>query len=214
MDWKKAIGSSSALGALGSIFGAMGSNGFNNPQDAAKPYIDQIPNSLHPYYDPYIQRGERAGNDLEGKYSQMMNDPNGLLQQFGSKYTQSPGFQFKLKQALQAADHAAAAGGMSGSPMHQQQEMQLANDIGNQDYNDYMSNIMRMYGLGEQGERNMYGMGYGASNEMGQSIGNALNSQAQLAYQGAQAKNQKESQDQGFWGSLAGGLGSLASFLL
>jgi len=47
------------------------------------------------------------------------NDPDGLYSKLGQGYKESPGYQFKLKQAMMAGDNAAAAGGMAGTPQHQ-----------------------------------------------------------------------------------------------
>jgi hypothetical protein len=187
----------------------MGMFGNNNPAHDAMGYFNQIPGQVKPYYDPYIQAGQRQLPGLESQYGQLQNDPGGRLNQIGQSYHQSPGFQFALQQALQGSGHAAAAGGMAGSPQHEQQNMELATNLGNQDYNQYMQNALGLYGMGMQGGQHLYDQGYNASNEMGQTIGNNLQSQGSLAYNGRQQQMQSQGDTLGAFANLA----SLAAFL-
>lgn len=191
---------------LGSILGGIGEalSPWSNPSDAASPYLNQIPGTISPYYNPYINNGTSAGNTLNGQYGNLLNNPGGMVNQIGSNYHQSPGFQFALQQALQAGNHSAAAGGMAGSPQNQQQSMQTATGLADQDYNNYLQNAMGMYNQGLQGEQGMYGIGYNASNSLAQSLANNLQSQAGLAYQGANNSNQHSG---GIFGDIFGGLG-------
>src|ERR1700690_1331158 len=102
--------------------------GFKNPADAASPYYGQIPGQTNPYFEPYFNNGVNSGKTLNDQYSGLMNDPGGMMNKFGESYKESPGMKFAIQQALQASGNAAAAGGMAGSPQHEQQNMQLAND--------------------------------------------------------------------------------------
>jgi len=195
-----------ALGAgLGSLFG-----GYTNPAKGAEGYLNNIPGQMKGYYDPYIQAGNRAIPQLEGQYGQLMNDPGGKVNQIGGSYHQSPGFQFALQQALQGASHASNAGGMGGSPQDLQQQMGLATNLANQDYNQWMQNALGMYGKGLEGEQGMYAGGYGASNELAQSLAANSQSLAMLHYAGQMGENQHQG---GEWGSILGGLGTMAAFL-
>lgn len=192
-------------GLLGNLFG-----GYKNPADAGMPYLNDLKNQLPGYYQDYINRGQRMGGQLEGQYGQLMNDPGNRLNQIGQGYKQSPGFQFAMQQALQGGNHAAAAGGMAGSPAHEQQNMQLANNVASQDYNQWLSNALGMYNTGLQGGQNMYGIGANSSNALAGNMSQLAGTQAQLAYEGQNAQNQRDS---GMWGSMGSGLGSLLGFL-
>ena len=168
--------------------------GGKNPVDSANQYLNQIPGAVNPYYQPYINQGQSAGNDLTGRYGEMLNNPGELFSKLGQGYKESPGYQFKLKQGLQAGNNAAAAGGMAGSPQHEQQNMQLGNDIASQDFNEYMQNILGLYGQGITGEQGKEQLGYGASTGYGNILGSNLAQQGGLAYQGQAGKNQNQSQ--------------------
>lgn len=195
------MGGTMAGAGLGNMFSP-----WENPAEAASPYLGQIPSTIAPYYDPYIQGGGQQFGNYMGQANKLTNNPGQMVNEIGSNYQQSPGFEFQMQQALQGGTNAAAAGGYAGTPQHQQYAMQTANDIASQDYNKYMQDALRMYGLGFQGLGQQSQMGYGASNEMAQSLMSALMTQAQLEYEAANAENQHEG---GSMGGLLGGIGSM-----
>lgn len=173
-----------------------------DPTKEARKTLAQIPGQMHDIYDPYITMGQEELGNLQGQYGQMTSDPGQLLNQLGSGFHDSPGYQFALQQALQGAGHAAAAGGMAGSPMHEQQNMQLATNLGNQYYNNYLKNVLGLYGMGIHGEQGIGQMGYNASSNLARAIADALGSTAKLQYSGDAAKNQ------GMYGLLGAGIGA------
>lgn len=180
---------------------------YQNPADKGMDYMNQIPGQLSKYLDPYINAGQHQLPGLQGQYDQLMNDPGGRLNQIGQGYHQSPGFQFALQQALQGSGHAAAAGGMAGSPQHEQQNMGLATNLANQDYNQWLQNALGMYNTGMAGSQNLYDTGAKTGMAMGEDMASVLANKAKLAYEGQNAENQHEG---GMWGSLLGGAGTIA----
>jgi hypothetical protein len=187
-------------GALGSLFGR------EDPTKESMEYLHQIPGAISPYFDPYINAGKGAIPTLQGQYGSILENPGGKLNDIGSHYQQSPGFKFALQQALQGSGNAAAAGGMAGSPQHQQQNMQLATDIANQDYYNWLGKATGLYGAGLQGEQGIYQGGLTAGTSMSDQIAQMLAQKANLAYAGA------ANQNQGF-GNALGNIGAIASFL-
>ena len=201
--WQMGAGAGGAIGAgLGSMFAD-----WKNPSDAGMGYMDQIPGQLDKYLSPYINAGNRQLPGLEDQYNQLTNDPGARLNQIGAGYHQSPGFQFAMQQALQGAGHAAAAGGMAGTPQHEQQNMTLATNLANQDYNQWLGNALGMYGMGMQGKQGLYDTGAKTGISMGEDLASVLANKAKLAYEGQNAENQHEG---GMWGGLMGGIGQLA----
>jgi hypothetical protein len=178
--------------------------GFKNPADAASPYYSQIPGATSPYFDPYINAGKNAIPGLEGQYKGLMGDPGGMMNKFGESYKESPGMKFAIQQALQASGNAAAAGGMAGSPQHSQQNMQLANDIASQDYNNWMQNALGLYGQGLTGSQGLAGMGLNAGKSQADMIAQALAAQANNAYEGQAAENENTNSWFNKAGQLAG----------
>lgn len=213
--WFNKAGLSQALGTAGLGLGSvmMGGN-YNNPADAAQPYFDQIPGTISPYYQPYINAGQGAMSSLQDQYGQLVNDPAAKLNSIGQGYQQSPGYQFKVDQATKAANQAAAAGGMLGSPMEQQQLASTVTGLADQDYYNWMNQALGLYGSGLSGYQGLNQMGYGASNELAQSLANALMSQGQLAYTGAANQNAMNQQQDTGWGALFSGISSAVPLFL
>lgn len=167
-------------------------------------YLQQIPGQITPYYQPYMDAGSGAMSTLQGQYSDLINDPGGKYNQIGESFHQSPGFDWQMQQALQGANHAAAAGGMAGSPEHEQQNEQVANNLANQDYYNYMQGATGMYNKGLEGEQGLMHQGYNATQSLTDQIAQELSAQSALAYKQNASKNS-------MWDSLAKGVGEGAS---
>lgn len=178
----------SGLGAAG-IGAISGFNKFQDPAKAAQPYLNQVPGAIKPYYDPYIDASRQTQPILQNQYQKYATNPVGSLNEIGSQFKQSPGYDWRVKQAEQAAAHAEAAGGMAGSPEHQQNIEDTVGHLADQDYNDWISHILGLQGMGLEGESHLNDVGYGASNELAQSLGNNLMSQASLGYAGKANQN-------------------------
>jgi hypothetical protein len=204
MDW----GSFGAgLGGVGAgLAGMFGGGGGNNPYKGAGKFYNKIPGAVSPYYNPWIQAGQGALGNLQGQYGELMNDPNGFIGKLGAGYQQSPGFKWQLNQGMNAANNAAAAGGMAGSPQHQQQASEMAEGLANQDYYNYLNKVLGAYGTGLQGEQGIAGMGYGAGDQMARIMADMYSQQAQLKFAGNAAQNQNQGSQ---WGDIFGGLGSM-----
>lgn len=183
--------------------------GYKNPADAAQPYLNRIPGAIGQYYNPYFQAGTGALPQLQGQYGQLLNDPGGKLNQIGQGFHESPGFQFALQQALQGAGHAAAAGGQAGSPEHQQRNIELATQLGNQDYQNYLHNALGLYGQGLEGERGLSQQGQLAGQSYADQIAQTLGQQAQLGYYGQQNANKERSS---LFGGIVDAIGALGAF--
>lgn len=161
----------------------------NNPANAAMPYLNQIPGQTLPYMEPYFNAGTNALNPLQEQYSKLLENPGALMNTIGESYQQSPGFKAALEQALMAGNHAAAAGGMAGTPQSQYQQMQTATNLTNQDYNNWLSNALGLYGGGLSGEQGLAGMGQQAGQSMADMIAQTLAQQGNMAFRGKQEQN-------------------------
>lgn len=209
MDWDmlgKILGISGGLGGAGmGLYQGFG-GGYNDPTKKANQMLGQIPGQTQQYYSPYMQAGQGALSDLQNQNKDLLS--GNVLNRLGEGYKESPGYKFKLQQALQAGSGAAAAGGLLGTPAHQQGNMQLANDIASQDYNDYLHNQMGLYGLGYQGEQGINNQGFDANRGMADTIGNVIGQQAGLSYAGEAGKNTYR---QGGWNNVVSGLAQAGS---
>jgi hypothetical protein len=183
--------------------------GVRNPADSASRYLSQIPSQSSQYTQPFFEAGRRALPSLQQQYSSLLNNPGNKINDIGSQFQQSPGFNFALQQALQGANHGAAAGGMAGSPQHEQQNMELATNLGNQDYNNWLRNALGLYHSGLEGEEHLAGMGEQAGMNLSDMIAQTLAQQGNLAFQDQRQKNQNKND---LIGSAFKGIGSLAAF--
>ena len=175
--------------------GVMGLFGHNNdPSKEANKYISQIPDKTRPYYQPYIDAGTNQLGINQDEYNKLINDPGSKFNDIGQSFHESPGFKFAMQQALQGSGNAAAAGGMAGSPQHEQQNMQLANDLANQDYYHYMQGATDLYGKGLNGGQHITDQGQSAANSYADTLASTLGAQGQLAYEGNDAKNRQKNQ--------------------
>lgn len=181
------------LWAAGSAIGAglFGKQLFNNGADDAEEDLNKIPGTIKPYFDPYINAGKNALGDLTGRYGQLMNDPNAIIAKLGSGYKQSPGYQWKLNQGEGAINNAAAAGGMLGTPQHEQQAGELAGHLADQDFQEYLNRVLGLFGQGLQGEEGINKLGYQGSSDLATNLAQALMSKSNLKYAGANNQNQQ-----------------------
>lgn len=195
------------VSGLGSAAGAyFGGRNMPNPADAGMSYLNQVPDTISPYYNPYINAGRSALPQLQGQYNQLINDPSKMMAQWGSQYQQSPGYQFNVDQGTAQANRVAAAGGMLGSPAEQAEVSKMTQGYANQDYQKYMDYIMGLYGIGINGLNGINTQGYAASNDLANSLGENLGNQANMAYAGQ--ANQNMARQSGM-GGAAGMLGQI-----
>lgn len=162
---------------------------FPNPSKAAQPYLNQVPGTISPYYQPFINAGNQALPQLQGQYNQLMQNPGDIIKRLGAGYQQSPGYQFALNQGEQGINNAQAAGGMLGTPQHQQMAGELATNLANQDYGNYLQRAMGLYGQGLQGEQGLMNQGFQGSTDLATSLAQALMNQGYLNYSGQGNQN-------------------------
>jgi hypothetical protein len=163
---------------------------YTNPADVAMPYLNDLPGMVKPIYDPYMDAGKQSLNTIMGQYGNLVNDPNKVMTMLGQGYKESPGYQFQMREAMNAANNAAAAGGGIGGTQHQNQSATIASNLANKDFMDYLSGMMGLYGQGLEGYGGINQLGYTASNEYGNTLGNNQMNKANMAYLGQSNKNQ------------------------
>lgn len=203
-----------AGGALGGMFDDNpdeegGSGGYKNPADAGMGYLNGIPDETKPYYDPYINAGRTSLEKLMAEYGKMTDDPGALMNRMGSGFQQSPGYQFQMNQAMNAANNAAASGGMSGTQFHQGNAASLAGNIANQDYYNYLGNTMGLYQNGIAGYQDTNHMGYDASDAFANMIASTRLNQAGMAYGGVANQNKAMADKEKYEAERNSGLASM-----
>lgn len=157
---------------------------FPNPAEKGREPLQKIPGTIKPYYEPFIGAGTQMLPELQSRYGEMMRDPGEIIKRLGAGYKQSPGFDWRMQQGQQAATNAAAAGGMAGTPQHQQQAAQIAEDIATQDYDKYMDRVTRILGQALSGGEDITKWGLGASGDLATNLAQELMSESNLEYAG------------------------------
>lgn len=190
---------------IGSLFGKK-----HDPFAAQQEYSEQIPGMLEGVYQPYMQRGQRLAGTLEEQFQKMMGDPSGQLAQFGEGFQQDPGYKFQVQQATEAANRAAAAGGMLGTPAEQTSLAGTINQLANQQYQQYLHNVQGLQAQGIQGLGGLQEQGFGAAKSYGSAMSDYLQAQAQAAAAESEAKR---TQAQSTGGAIGGILGDIIGFL-
>lgn len=195
-----------AAGIGGGLAGLFGKK--KNPSDAANRELDKIPGMVSPYVNPYIDMGKEQLNQLLSQYGTLTNNPAEMYNKFAEGYTESPGYQHKLKQALTAAQNATAAGGMLGTPLDQVTQGEVAGDIASKDYEDYLNHIAGLYGLGLSGTQGLENQGYGAATDYASMLAGIQGQKAQNQFAGQDWQNRSNAAN---WSNIFGGLGSLGA---
>lgn len=200
-------------GAGAAGIGAGVYNLINPGKDVSRESMDllgKIPDQTSQYYSPYFNAGKEALNTSKSQYDMLSQNPGQRLNQIGQDFHESPGFKFALQQALQSTGNNSAAGGMAGSPEYQQNAMNVATGLGDQDYYNYLGHATDLYKTGLSGENDIAHGGQIAGSSMADQIAQMLAAQSGLKYQSNLNKNQQKSSA---WGDIIGGAGMLAAFL-
>lgn len=160
----------------------------SNPAKAAMPYLQQIPQFGKDAYQPFINQGMGAMSG-QPNYQEMAQNPTNFLNMLMGQYQPSAGYQHKLDNALKAGGAAGAAGGVAGTPYHQEHMMGLANSLLDQDMQQFLGNVLGIQGFGAQGLENQIGRGFNASGNLADYLGSAYGQMGQAAFGGQQSSN-------------------------
>lgn len=162
--------------------------GHDDPQAAANQYLDKIPGMGREYLNPYIERGNQAGNQVSGEYDKLLN-PNNFMDEIMKHFSESPGAQYQREQLGKGIGATAAAGGYAGNPEHQRQYGEMSNKIMSGDMQQYLQNALGIYGKGLSGKEDIFNKGFGATNSLVDLLGGTLSSQGGLAFKSASDRN-------------------------
>lgn len=163
--------------------------------------VDEIPQIGTQYLTPFIDRGAQASQAASGAYSQMLQNPTAFVDQIMASYKPSAGYDFRRKNALDAARNSAAAGGFSGTQYDQMQQAALADNLLGQDMQQYLQNILGVHNTGLAGQQRFADQGLDAAASLADYLGSATGARAGLQFQ----QNQQRSRNNaGLMGQLTG----------
>ncbi|HJY22897.1 MAG TPA: hypothetical protein VJ279_08440 [Hanamia sp.] len=160
----------------------------DDPQADANKYLNQIPDIGKQYFNPFIERGKAAGDTLEGQYGKLLN-PSSFIDDLMKNYSLSKGATYERDQLGKGIGATAAAGGFAGTPEHQREYGEMADNIMSRDMQQYLQNALGVYNTGLSGEQGFYGTGFDASSALADILGGQKSSQAGLAFQAGTQRN-------------------------
>lgn len=131
---------------------------------AANKYLDQIPGVAHENLDPYIMPGEQAQS---------------FVDKIMKGYKPSEGYNFQREELGKGLSNTAAAGGYAGGEYDQSQRAKLIQGLLGSDMDNYFNKVM-----------GVHNQSYGASSQLNDILGGALNQQGGMAFGQAENKNQ------------------------
>lgn len=162
---------------------------FPDPSREAGKSLDRIPNETNKYGQPFFEAGASALPGYKDFMDHLMRNPDQILNMLGQGYKESPGFQWNKKEGEGAINNAQAAGGMLGSPQHQQMAGEMATNLASKDYNEYMDRILKGLGIGTQGTGDIVKGGQVAGSDMAKRISDYLTNKSTLQYAGTASQN-------------------------
>lgn len=192
---------------LSKLFGGDG----KSPMDAANKYLNQIPGVGHEGYDPYVNTGLDASGKTKSKYENLMNDPTDFINKLMDGYKPSEGYQFQKDQLTKDLSNTAAAGGVAGTPLDQMNQGQGIQKLLSEDMQQFLKNVLGVFGKGLEGEEGIAGRGFDASKNLTDLLGGALNQKGGLAFQDQQQKDKNKND---LWSMFGKALGGGAGFAL
>lgn len=193
-------------------FNLSGSASYQNPANAAMPYLQQIPGTISPYYQPYIDTGNQAMN-LFFQQIQNLATPGGAsntYNQIASGYTTSPGTETAINNATQQTNQVAAASGMFGTPSEQEAVSSETMDLSYKDFNQYMAQVLGLYDTGLKGEESLTQLGYKASDELASDLAKNLMSEAGMEFAGVEGQDKYNAASSQQMAQLLGALAGAA----
>lgn len=153
-----------------SLFNAFGSN--NAARKAGKEF-GKIQGYGREAYNPFIQQGQQANQQLSPLYQQQATNPVGQYNDILSQYQPSAGYQYKQDKLNQMAHNTAAAGGYAGTGGDIQNRSELFNGLMGEDMQQFLQNIFGIQNQGVQGLQHQGDMGYHAASSLADYLGTA-----------------------------------------
>lgn len=172
--------------------------GYKAGQEQLDKYYNEAQNAISPYN---MQGQDQYGN--LNSYIQNFMDPETLQSKWASDYAESPAAIQAEKMAQQHGLDAANSMGLMGSNTALNAIQSGTSQIGMQDRQKYLDDLMQKYLAGAQLAQGIYGTGAGAANTMSQNAMNMGQNSADMAY------GQQNAGGNMFAGLLGQGIGAV-----
>lgn len=173
--------------------------GYEKGQEQLDKYYQQAQGSLN----PYNQQGQSQYGNLNEYINALMN-PEALQDKWAKGYTESESAKNAEGMAKEHGLDAASSMGLMGSSPALGAIQAGTTQIGLDDRQNYLDNLMQKYLAGAGLSQGIYGTGANAAGQMGQNAMNMGQNSAQMAYNQQNAGGNMLSGLLGLGGSIAG----------
>lgn len=189
---------------------------YQKGQDQLDQYWGQAQNFYNQgqgYLQPYNQQGQAAYGNLSGAMQSLL-DPQALQDKWASGYKESEAAKNLEGMAQEHGLNAASSMGLMGSTPALQAIQAGTSQIGAEDRQSYLNDLMQKYLAGAGLAQGMYGSGLNAAGQMGQNAMNmGQNAMTQGQNSAQMAYNQQNAGGNMLSGLLGQGIGLVGSAL-
>lgn len=151
--------------------------GYEKGQEQLDKYYQQAQGSLQPYNNQGIEQYGNLNN-----YIQNLMNPEALQSKWASNYSESPAAIQAEKMAQEHGLNAASSMGLMGSNTALNALQSGTSQIGLNDRQNYLDNLMQKYLAGANLSQGIYGAGANAATGMSNNAMNMGQNSAEMAY--------------------------------
>jgi hypothetical protein len=151
--------------------------GYEKGQEQLDKYYGEAQGALN----PYNQQGQQQYGNLNDYIKNLM-DPAALQSKWAEGYSESPAAKQAETMAQEHGLNAASAMGLMGSNTALNATQAGTTQIGLDDRQNYLDNLMQKYLAGANLAQGIYGQGANAAGQMGQNAMNMGQNSAQMAF--------------------------------
>lgn len=173
--------------------------GYEKGQEQLDKYYNQAQGALN----PYNQQGQQQYGNLQ-QYIDALMHPEKLQDEWAKGYTESESAKNAERMAQEHGLDAASSMGLMGSNTALQATQAGTTQIGLDDRQNYLDNLMQKYLAGAGLSQGIYGTGANAASGMSNNAMNMGQNSAQMAYNKQNAGGNMLSGLIGLGGSIAG----------
>jgi hypothetical protein len=182
---------------------------FIHPQkgyQAGQEQLDKYYNQAQGYQQPYNQQGQEQYGNLNDIIKNLI-DPQALQDKWSKGYNESEAAKNMENMAQEHGLNAASSMGLMGSNTALNAIQSGTSQIGAQDRQNYLNDLMEKYKTGAGLSQGIYNTGAASAGQMGQNAMNQGQNSAQMSY------NQENAPGNMFSGLVGSGLGLAGSAL-
>ena len=186
------------MSIFSSIFGSAAS-----PYEDAMAQYQKYNQLAREQQQPFYNAGTKGLNNYSD-WLEKMQDPIKFVNNITGRYQQSPYAKTLQQNSLNAAQNAASASGLLGSTPFTNYVQQQANDISNQDMQQWLGNVLGINTQYGNGQNNLANYGQHSADILSNLYSQLGGQMGEAAYGRRAGMNQDISNDLGLAGSLIG----------